>query len=231
MGETGVHVHVMLACLAMLEDHYRPDDRAAVHANLFLYYEEGNPKKVDCPDVFVALGTHRNPWRRTFPVWLEGKGPDVVIEVTSKKTRREDLGRKLELYRDVLKVPEYFLFDPLEEYLEPSIQGFRLVEGRYEPIAPGPLGMVSEVMGLRLEREEADLRFFDLAKGRRIPTNLELADEARQAVAARQDAEAALRDAEAALREEEAARRSAEEELQRVRAELEALRRSAENGS
>jgi Uma2 family endonuclease len=38
-----------------------------------------------------------------------------VIELTSTSTLRFDLGRKFSLYLDVLKVPEYFLFDPLEE--------------------------------------------------------------------------------------------------------------------
>jgi Uma2 family endonuclease len=224
MGETGVHVQVMLAILEILQRHFENDDKLAVHANLFLYYEEGNPKKVVCPDVFVSRGVNRNAWRRTYRVWQEGKGPDVVIEVTSKKTRKEDLGKKLELYRDVLRVREYFLFDPLEEYLEPSVQGFRLVEGRYEPIAPDPSGMISEVLGLRLERAEADLRFFDLARGQRIPTPGELASAARQVQAALEESEAARQDAEAAKRGETAARQKAEAEVQRLLAELEALR-------
>ena len=107
----------------------------AVHSNLFVYYVEGDPKRNVCPDLFVALKVPSDIKRRTFKVWEEGKGPDLVIEVTSKKTRREDQGKKLELYRDVLKVREYFLFDPFEEYLKPSLQGYRLVRGRYKSIA------------------------------------------------------------------------------------------------
>ena len=84
---------------------------------MFLYYEEGDPRKVVCPDVFVTLNVPSNTKRRTFKVWEEGKGPDLVIEITSKKTRKEDLHKKFDLYRDVLGVREYFLFDPLEEYL------------------------------------------------------------------------------------------------------------------
>ncbi len=39
--------------------------------------------------------------------WEEGKAPDVVIEITSKTTRRDDQHKKRLIYRDVLKVPEF----------------------------------------------------------------------------------------------------------------------------
>jgi hypothetical protein len=87
MGETGVHVNVTIAVLGMLRWHYRPHSRVAVLANMFLYYEEGDPRKVVCPDVFVTLNVPRHTMRRTFKTWLEGKGPDAIIEITSKKTR------------------------------------------------------------------------------------------------------------------------------------------------
>ena len=73
-----------------------------------------------------------NRHRRTFKVWEECKCPDLVIEVTSRKTRTEDTEQKLELYRDVLKVREYFLFDPLEEYLEPSLVISAMTSSRCE---------------------------------------------------------------------------------------------------
>jgi Uma2 family endonuclease len=59
-------------------------------------------------------------------VWEEGKGPDLVIELTSPSTRHEGLDKKFKLYRDTLHVGEYFLLDPFEEYLKPSLQGYRL---------------------------------------------------------------------------------------------------------
>jgi len=64
---------------------------------LFVYYEEGDPTQVVAPDVFVVKGVPRQK-RRTYKVWEEGKGPDVVIEVSSRKTRREDLGPKKGTY-------------------------------------------------------------------------------------------------------------------------------------
>jgi putative restriction endonuclease len=74
----------------------------------------------------------------------------TVIEVTSRDTRSDDLGRKKDCYVR-LGVEEYFLHDPLREYLKPALQGFRLVAGRYEPIAPAADGsLASHVTGLTL---------------------------------------------------------------------------------
>ena len=66
--------------------------------------------------------------RDNFKVWKEGgKTPTIVFEFTSKKTMREDRDVKRPLYEQVLKVPEYVLFDPTGDYLKPRLQGFRLV--------------------------------------------------------------------------------------------------------
>jgi Uma2 family endonuclease len=210
MGETGIHVNVMIATLGMLRRYYSGQDRVAILGSMFLYYAEGEPRKVVCPGVFVTLNVPSDTTRRTFKTWIEGKGPDLVIEVTSKKTRHEDLHKKFDLYCDVLKVREYFLFDPLEEYLEPSLQGFRLREGTYAPIPWDGAGIVSEVMGLRLERDAMDLRFIVRATGRRVLNSDEL-EKAAQAAAEAQ--------AEAAA------------EIDRLRRENEALRRRLPEGA
>lgn len=51
----------------------------------------------------------------------------MVIEVSSRKTRREDLGPKKGTY-EMMGVQEYYLFDPLGEYLETPLVGYRLTE-------------------------------------------------------------------------------------------------------
>jgi hypothetical protein len=100
----------------------------------------------------------------------KGKAPDFVIEITSKSTRKEDLEKKFLLYRDVLKVPVYVLFDPFEEYLKPSLQGYRLTDGRYEPIPPRGGRLASAVLGLELERSGSELRVRDPGTGRWLAT-------------------------------------------------------------
>jgi Uma2 family endonuclease len=113
---------------------------------------------------------------------MEGRHPDIVIEVTSKTTRKKDEGTKRELYRDVLRVPEYFQFDPTEDYLKPPMQGHRLVDDQYEPIEPVAERLPSEVLGLHFERDGLWLRLFDPATGRWLPTRQEgRAEERRRA--------------------------------------------------
>ena len=48
--------------------------------------------------------------RRIYKLWEEGRAPQVIFEVTSRSTRREDLRSKHDLY-ERLGVSEYFLFD------------------------------------------------------------------------------------------------------------------------
>src|SRR5262249_34266190 len=155
-----------------------------------------------------------------------------IFEISSALTRKEDLVTKYRLYQDVLRVSEYFLFDPYEEYLKPSLQGFRLQQGVYVRIEPVDGRLFSEELGLWIEREGTMLRLVDPATGERLLTSRELSElsEAarRQAEAARRQSEAARRRSEAeraqladSLRLAEAARLEAEAERDRVRRELE----------
>ncbi len=74
------------------------------------------------------------------------------------------------LYRDVLRVPEYFLFDPYEEWLEPRLRGYRLRQGRYAAIRPVAGRLPSKILGLHLERHGQLLRFHDPATGKWLLT-------------------------------------------------------------
>jgi hypothetical protein len=70
----------------------------------------------------------------------------------------------------VLKVQEYFLFDPFAEYLNPPFQGYRLRQGKYVPIQPAGGRLPSSVLGLQLERAGLDLRLFDPKAHKWLPT-------------------------------------------------------------
>jgi Uma2 family endonuclease len=96
--------------------------------------------------------------RRFYNIKVEGKAPEVVIELTSTSTKMEDLGNKKFLYAS-LGVKEYFLFDPLSETMRPILRGFRLEDGDYLPIIGTRL--YSEVMGLELRLEEGTLRLYN----------------------------------------------------------------------
>jgi Uma2 family endonuclease len=143
-----------------LQDCFADEPMVCVSGNVLMFYEEGNRRKHVSPDVFVVRGIPKKQ-RDNYLIWKEGKAPDLVVELTSKSTKREDQKTKRELYRDVLRVPEYFLFDPTEDYLDPPLQGFQLVEGEYVPIKPVDGRLPSEILGLHLENEGQELRLYD----------------------------------------------------------------------
>jgi Uma2 family endonuclease len=202
MGETDVHIDAVIYLREALRDCFRDEPQVYVAGNMLLYYEEGNPAACVAPDVFVVQGVAKGE-RRTYRLWEEGQPPSVAFEITSRGTRLEDLGTKRAVYA-MLGVQEYFLYDPLGEYLRPPLQGYRLQEGEYQRILPdADGGLTSQTLVLELQLEEGRLRLVNPATGDRLLTPAE---------------------AQAAHRAEAAARRVAEAELERLRVELARLR-------
>ncbi len=83
-----------------LARYFRDQEDVYVSANMFLYYEEGNPRAVVAPDVFVVVGTPKGD-RRSYKLWEEPKGPDFVLEITSHSTRTTDQGPKRRIYAEL----------------------------------------------------------------------------------------------------------------------------------
>jgi Uma2 family endonuclease len=153
MAETDTHRQTMVDLIARLTAHFAGRQDVYVSGNLLVYYAEGNAGRHLSPDCFVVFGVP-NHNRDTFRTWEEEAVPAVVFEVTSKTTRREDTRTKRTVYQNVWEVDEYFLFDPLEDYLDPSLQGFRRVRGAFQPIKPNKdESMSSQRLGLTLFRD------------------------------------------------------------------------------
>ncbi len=177
VAETDVHRNWMFWIIEMLQFFFH-GMRVYVSGNLLIYYQQGDPKKRVAPDVFVVKECEQRQ-RRTFKIWEEGKGPAFALEVTSKKTRRQDLGPKMELYAQ-LKIAEYFLYDPLGEWLEPALQGFRLVDGSYLPLElDANAGLMSEQLGITFRLAGGELQLFNAATGERLKRDTERAQDAR----------------------------------------------------
>jgi Uma2 family endonuclease len=208
MAETELHRRLMTALIETLEEWYANEPLVHVSGNLLVFYKKGDRRVHVSPDVFVVKGVGKHV-RENYLLWEE-LPLDLVIEVTSKTTMIEDIEDKYNLYVGKLGVKEYFLFDPKEEYLTPSFQGYRKAKGHFQEIKPVKGRLPSKVLGLHLERAGTQLRLWNPATGEWLPTPAERIT------------------AEAARAESEAARAArAEEENERLRRELDRLRRKA----
>ena len=202
MAETPAHRKAMTDTIEMLTDFFRDAPNVYVSGNMMMYYEEGDPTASVSPDVFVVKGVPKGE-RRTYKLWVEKRPPNVVFEFTSRSTRLEDSGNKKALYA-MLGVREYFVCDPLGEYLEPPLQGFVLERGEYRRLPAESDGSVmSDELGLRLKLEGNQLRLCVAATGERLLTPAEAQEKAREA-------------------EQKLAQ--AQEEIERLKAELARLR-------
>jgi Uma2 family endonuclease len=206
MAETELHRILMVALIDMLEYWYADDPKVCVSGNLLMYYMRGDKRRHVSPDVFVTFGVPKKI-RDYYLTWEEGKNPSVIIELTSSSTKSEDTVKKFALYRDVLKVKEYFLFDPRADYLDPRLKGFRLRGREYAPISLVAGRMPSKLLQLHLEPAGQELRLFDPATAQWLPTPKELFEQEKRE--------------KAALAEENA----------RLRQQLERLLRERKNGS
>ncbi|MBD0311070.1 MAG: Uma2 family endonuclease, partial [Microcoleus sp. T1-bin1] len=166
-----------------------------------------------------------NRKRDNYKVWEEGGiTPDFVLEITSQTTQTKDQETKPEIYR-ALGVREYFQYDPSGDYLNPILQGVRLINNQYEPIAANniafdTLWLFSEVLGLELHIISGELRFRVPETGEFLKTHKEenlgrLAEEEARLVAesAFQQSEQARLAAESAFQQSEQARLAAESTL------------------
>lgn len=214
MAESDAQLQAMLYLLPALRTHYRDCSDVYVGGDMFVYYEAGNPEAVVAPDVFVVMGAAKRAEdpRLSYKLWEEAKGPDFVLEVTSRSTWAVDRGEKRALYAR-LGVSEYWLYDPTGERLARRLWGMRLAGGGYRDLVPeaGARALRSAVLGLELRLEDGGrLRLHDAVAGRDLLGH----DEERAARLA----------AEARAEREAAARAAAETQVAELQAQLRELR-------
>jgi Uma2 family endonuclease len=220
VAETEAHILLLLQLVGTLKIFLRPDPMVYAIGNMFLYYEEGNPRARRAPDVMVIKGVDGRLIRRSFKTWVEKAVPCCIIEVTSKKTAKEDLVTKRDLY-ERLRVHEYFLYDPLHEYLPQQLMGFRLGEAAYQAMTPAVDGsLLSDELGLRFVAEGIKLGLFRRDTGERVPLlydTPELLEEARAEIAAQKsELLREKQDSRKAMQRAEREQKRAEQEKQRA---------------
>jgi Uma2 family endonuclease len=122
-----------------------------VGGNMFVYFSLAQVRNQDFkgPDFFVVLDVPKGE-RKSWVVWEEGKGPDVVIELLSESTLERDKTVKKRVYQNQLKVSEYFWFDPFNPE---DWAGFNLHAGVYQALVPDEQSrLISQCLGLALVR-------------------------------------------------------------------------------
>ena len=124
------------------------------------------------PDCLIAFDVDTDAiWRRVgYDPEQNGKPPDVVIEVASRRTHRNDTIRKRDIYRRI-GIPEYWRFDAEDgRYFGQPIIGERLVNGEYErfPLIrydDGAEGSTSAILNLNFRCLDRRFSIHDPATG------------------------------------------------------------------
>lgn len=171
--ETNRHRIAMNVLIRSLKHGWTERQDVFVGGNMFVYYSDKQVRNRDFkgPDFFVVLGVDNNPERQGWVVWKEGgRYPDVVVELLSPSTAEVDRGTKKNLYEQVFRTRDYFVFDP---FAADSLEGWHLdLDQGYQALVPNEQGkLLCQSLGLWLGTwqgvVEDDLnkwlRFYDAA--------------------------------------------------------------------
>ncbi len=159
MGETSIHITLIANLLNVLKLFMKERTDVFLSANMNLYFEEGNPDKWLAPDILVAFGVPNHD-RSSFQVWKENVAPQIIIEVASERTWKNDVSDKLEVYADI-GVEEYYILDPGFEYLPSPMLAFRREGKRLLAANIEQNRIRSPRLGLDIVRTENDFRLLD----------------------------------------------------------------------
>ncbi len=183
-----------------LSEHYRSIGRKVYLSSELPVYYPG--KTMFAPDLIAVIDveTHqRDKWVKS----VEGKGVDLVLEISLRGDRHKDFEDNVTRYAR-LGIPEYFVFDARDQRLT----AYRLVRpgGKsYQPIVPQRGRWPSQVLGLDLAVEKRRVRFYHGSEP--LPAADELIDQLTKMVD-----ELISREEEAGQRAEEAEKRAEEAE-------------------
>ncbi len=194
--ESDLHGAAARYLIESLRLHFADRSDVYVAGNLFVYYLQGSPDTKVSPDVFVCFGAEPRA-RKVYRTWVDGPSPAVVFEVTSESSRLIDQGDKRARY-EMMGVEEYYLFDPLGEYLPGKLRAFERQGDVLIPRLGSPL--VSPRLGLELAVDGSLLRLAIPSTGETYATYLEEHRARLEEQQARQEAEARAEALEQELR-------------------------------
>ena len=159
-----VLIRSMLLALADRNDYF-------AGGNMFIYYSSTQARNRDFrgPDFFAVLNVDGRTDRQGWVVWEEnGRYPDVIVELMSPSTAAVDRGAKKDIYEQIFRTPDYYVYDPFDPN---SLQGWHLdANQQYQQLIPNDRGWLwCQRLNLwlgtwegELDRETAVwLRFYD----------------------------------------------------------------------
>ena len=155
MAETSANAIQMVDLQFALQSLFALQGRAhttTVGGNQFVYYNPANGRDNISPDVYVIFDVPP-PAPPKWETWVEGKFPDIVFEISSPSTQREDLserpGGKRRVYAEQ-GAKEYYIYDP-QGAMDPPFLGFESRHERMEPLTPlASGGIISPLLGAEL---------------------------------------------------------------------------------
>ena len=171
--ESNRHRIAMNVLIRSINQAFANRDDFFAGGNMFVYYSSIQARNRDFkgPDFFVVLDVDGIRERQGWVVWEEnGRYPDVIVELMSPSTAEADTGVKKNIYEQIFRTPDYYVFNPFDP---DSLQGWHLdANQQYQPITPNEQGWLwCQRLGLWLatwegtiDRETAVwLRFYDQA--------------------------------------------------------------------
>ena len=204
--ETIWHVQQMMLLMQSLSWHWRDRTDSFVGGDMFVYWDEklARNKYFRGPDVFaIKDGVDNKRERKHWEVWTEnGRFPDLIVELMSRWTRKNDLTTKKQVYEEKFETPDLVAYDPESK----EFHVWHKKDGRFHRVAADKQGRYRLVgTGLRvgpwrgtfMQHEGDWIRFFDSA-GNLVLTSDEAAAIRIDAAESRFAAEKARGDAEKA---------------------------------
>ena len=193
-----------------LESHLSNPESTIVSGERYICAVPGGP--IRYPDLLVAFDADPELYEANngYVVSLQGKPPELALEIASRHTAHIDVEVKPDFYAS-LGVQEYWRFDETGEFHGARLAGDRLVDGQYHSIVVdelpnGELRGYSDILALYFCWRQGRLDWYDPRAEDYIPS---LESEQQRANTEQQRANA-----------EQQRRQQAEERVRQLEAEL-----------
>ena len=158
IGESSVHIKLLASLLSILKLYFKNRQDVFLSGNMNLYFEKGNSRKWFAPDLLVAFGVP-NVERSSYLLFREKVFPQVIFEIASEKTWRNDIDEKLRTYEQY-GAEEYYVLDPEYAYLSAPLMAYRRENDKLSPVKISDDRIFSPRLGLEIVWTENSFRLY-----------------------------------------------------------------------